>query len=144
MAEQVFRALNPDLPFLASEAAVDIDNILAGGARELGKIRELVELLNTSVNPASEESVPISQLDPGTLTVLGEAVTAAVRNGTFQEVSDLIRETAKIVSSLECDEPETNRMELEKAREFCLALSRAALAYRMSIYEWRPPHPFRG
>jgi len=55
MSKQGFRALDPDLPFLASEAAVDIDNMLEGGARDSTAIDRLVELLDTSIDPARSE-----------------------------------------------------------------------------------------
>ena len=66
-------------------------------------------------------------------------MTVTVGNGSWQKIEDLLRETAKIVGSLQSGDPK----KLEQARDFCLALSNAALAYHESIFESRPPHPYR-
>ena len=40
-----FRALDPDIAMLASEAAIDIDNMLLHGSKELKAMRRLAERL---------------------------------------------------------------------------------------------------
>ena len=70
-SRQGLRALDPDLPFLASEAAIDIDNMLAGVGVRSQAISDLAELLNTSIDLSPGGSFTRSQIDPGTLTVLG-------------------------------------------------------------------------
>lgn len=138
------RALDPDLPFLASEAAIDIDNLLSNRSEDLTAIRRLAERLNNSIEMGTAGSPPRSLMDPATLTVVGEAVAEALRRESSQKVEDLLREAAKIAMSLSSyDSTKNNKIELELARDFCVALSRAVVAYRRSISDLRPPHPFR-
>jgi hypothetical protein len=140
-SNHALRALDPDLPFLASEAAIDIDNVLSNGPKDSRATRALYDLLKNSIDLGNTDAPPRSLMDPATLTVLGEAVAEA-RRASLQSVEDLLGEAAKIAESLLNEHP--TRPELEQARDFCLALSRAAVAYRKSIRDMRPSHPYRG
>lgn len=67
------RALDPDLPFLASEVAIDIDNMLSGTSNDQTAMRLLAEKLSQAIGP---NGGPLrSRMDMATLTVLGEAVS---------------------------------------------------------------------
>jgi hypothetical protein len=142
-SDQRLRALDPNLPFLASEAAVDIDNLLLHQSRELKSIRTLAKRLNNSIEAGTLDGPNHSLMDPATLTVLNEAFAEAFKSASLQRVEDLLGEAAKIARLLSSLEPENISTELEKARDFCVALSRAAVAYRRSIKDVRPSHPFR-
>jgi len=137
-------ALDPNLPFLASEAAVDIDNLLSDRPpRDLAAMRRLAERLKNSVEKDTADGPLRSLMDPATLTVLGEAMGDAVRSQSLQTVEDLLEEAGKIAVSLSKEDPKENPQELEQARNFCVALSRAVMTYHKSIRDLRPSHPFR-
>lgn len=140
---QVLRAVDADLPFLASEAAIDLDNLHSGTYTEVDAVRRLAERLKNSV-PSRYDHANRRVLDPATLIVLGEAVTVSLWNEESpQKVDELLAKAAEIADFLSGDELTKNPEKLNSARNFCVALSRAALAYRKSLRDLRPPHPFR-
>lgn len=136
------RVLDPDLPLLASEAAIDIDNILSHRSRDFTAIRDLAERLKNSIKMSPAGS-PHSLMDPATLTVLGEAVAQTAGIGYIKKIDDLLSEAVKIGNELSSEDPAKKPEELKRARDFCLALSMAVAAYRKSIRDLRPTHPFR-
>lgn len=137
-------ALDPNLPFLASEAAVDIDNLLSDRLpHDLRAMRLLAERLKNSVKKDRVSSTLCSLMDPVTLTVLGEAMGDTVRTQSLQTVEDLLKEAGKIAVTLSKEDPKENSQELEQARDFCVSLSRAVMTYHKSIRDLRPSHPFR-
>jgi len=143
-SDQSLRALDPNLPFLASEAAVDIENLLAHRCEDLKAIRTLANRLKNSIEAGTVGSPHLrSLMDPATLTILNEAVAEVFKSASLQRVEDLLGEAAKMASLLSSADPKNISADLEKARDFCVALSRAAVAYRRSIKDLRPSHPFR-
>jgi hypothetical protein len=143
--KQELRALDPDLPFLATKAAIHIEKMLANKPANLSARNELADQLAACLTSGLKDSFSRSNMDPGTLTVLGEAVSAAVKNGPMKKIQDFRREAAKIEAALRLSsEPQKHRGKLEKARVFCLTLAKEALAYSASIHERPASHPFRG
>jgi len=136
------RVLDPDLPFLASEAAVDIDNLIANKSEDLEAIRQLGKRLRNSMDEGTTGAPMRSLMDPATLSVLGEAVAGSERN-ELHKIGDLLLRASRIADVLSLDNPKENIGELVKARDFCIAFSKAALAYRRSIRELSSSHPFR-
>ncbi len=143
-SNQGLYALDPNLPFLASEAAVDIDNLISDRPpRDLTAMRRLAERLNNSVVKDSVGGPLRSLMDPVTLTVLGEAMVDTVRSQSLQTIEDLLEEADKIAVTLSKENPKENSQEIKQARDFCVSLSRAVMAYHKSIRDLRPSHPFR-
>ena len=72
-------ALDPDLALLASEAAIDIDNMLSKKETDLKQdidleaIHRLAELLSNSIDVNAGADALQSLMDPSTITVLNEA-----------------------------------------------------------------------
>ncbi len=142
-SNQGLRALDPDLPFLASEAAIDIDNLLSNRSKELTAIRRLASRLNNSIKLDTAGGPPRSLMDPAMLTVLGEAMGEALKNQSLQTVEDLLDEATKIAKVLSSEDLSQSPVESKQARDFCVALSRAVMVYHKSIRDLRPSHPFR-
>lgn len=136
------RVLDPDLPFLAAEVAVDVDNLLAGRSKEQKAMWCLAEKLSQSIE-IDEAGKSRSRMDMATLTVLGEAVVELVKSESLRKVEDLLSKATQIAGVLGSENPENNRDELREVGHFCVALSRATAAYTESIRDLRPPHPFR-
>jgi hypothetical protein len=135
--------LDPDLSFLASNAAVELDLLINGEPTELDAVRELGERLRNSLDkPAPDEPARGLQVDTETQAVLGQAFARAGADPAIV-LSDLWRRTEKIADQLSSAEPAANQSDLERYRAFCLALSQAAAAYRQMIFDVRPPHPYR-
>jgi hypothetical protein len=137
------RVLDLELPFLASEAAIDIDNLLSNRSREFTAIRQLADQLRNSIEISATGEPPRSLMDPATLTILGEAVARSAGEGYSKKVEDLLSAAVKISGELSSDDPTKDRKELERARDFCVALSTAVVAYHKSISDLSPQHPFR-
>lgn len=136
------QALDPDLPLLASEAAIDIDNLLSNRAKDLKAMRGLAERLKNSLE-MSEGGLIQSLMDPPTLLVLGEAVAHAVGKRSIEKIEDLLTDTFKISDELSSADPLKDIEALKRARDFCMGLSVAVVAYRKSIRALRQMRPFR-
>jgi len=135
------RALDPDLPFLLSEVAIDIDNMLLGTANDKTAMRRLAEKLSQAIQPDPDGGPLCSRMDMATLTVLGEAVFETVEKQSIRNINELLERAKGIAAVLAKSEPDNDRQGLEQARSFCVALSRAAAAYSESIHDLNPPHP---
>ncbi len=139
-----FHALDPDLPSLAAEVAIDVDNLLAGTSTDQDAMQQLANKLKHSIEHDSNGDPSRARMDMATVTVLGEAVLGTMENKTHQEkIEDLLTKANKIAEILGSADPQSDRVGLEEARVFCVTLSRAAAAYSESIRDLRPSHPFR-
>lgn len=137
------RALDPDLPFLASEVAIDIDNMLSGTSNDQTAMRLLADKLSQAIGLDPDGGPLRSRMDMATLTVLGEAVSQTVEKQSMKSIQDLLARASEITAVLASNEPVHDRQGLEKARSFCVALSRKAAAYSESIRDLNPSHPYR-
>ena len=142
-ADEGLSALDPDLPFLASEAAVDIDNLLAQRREDFTAIHRLARRLRNSIESGTAGGPPRSLMDPATLTVLGEAISQSGGTSASPRIADLLAHAEYIANALSHESLSLDKKELERVRDFCIALSDAAAAYRKSIHDLRPSHPFR-
>ena len=140
---QGLRATDPDLAFLASRAAIDLDIRLNGQKPDSEACRLLADRLQRST--AISQDVSLNALmDSTTITMLNEAIAESITSELLQETDELISQADEIVASLRSiQRQDADPTKLERARDFCNALSRAALAYRTSIAELRRPHPAR-
>src|SRR5258708_211036 len=94
LRKDVLSVLDPELPFLASEAAIDIENLLTAKAKDLAAVRRLATRLRNSI-PSASDGGPRSLMDPATLTVLGEAIYQSLRRPAPCELSDLLGQAQK-------------------------------------------------
>lgn len=137
------RVYDYDLPFLATEAAIDIDNLLSSRSKDLTAIRLLAEKLRNSIEISSTGEPLRSLMDPATFSIFGEAVARSAGEEYSKRAEDLIAAAAKISDELSSEDPTLNTKALERARDFCVALSTAVVAYHKSISDLNPQHPFR-
>lgn len=141
------RALDPDLPFLASEAAVDLANLRYGESRRMKAIHCLANRLRNSIKKDSSGTLCLSLMDPAALTIVGGAAAESgsgdPSSSSSWKVDDLLAKAMEIAEFLTSDKMEEEHDKLEEAMNFCAALSKAAIAYRRSIRDLRPSHPFR-
>lgn len=137
------KALDPDLPFLAAEVAIDVSNMLSGVSNDQTAMRNLADKLLHSIEPASTGVPPRSRMDMATLTVLGEAVSETIEKQSLKNVDDLLAKASQIANVLARENPQEDPEALGQAGNFCVALSRAAAAYSESIRDLGPSHPFR-
>jgi hypothetical protein len=136
--------LDPDLPSLASNAAVELDLLINDEPTGLDAVRQLGERLSRALDkPAPDEPARGLHVDTETETVLGQAFLMAANADSAKVLGELTHRTEEIARQLTSAKSETARKALELPRAFCLALSQSAAAYRQSIFDVRPGHPFR-
>src|SRR5437868_4395266 len=70
----VLRALDPDLPFLATRAAIELDTLLVGQATDLQAVRQLAESVRTLTEFNSESGQRRLEMDPPTVEVFNRAL----------------------------------------------------------------------
>jgi hypothetical protein len=137
-------ALDPDLPSLAIEAAIDLENIRLKRGETFDAISRLARLLKHSTQPANSNSEYVSSLDAGTITVLNEAVAGWTHSGkSLRSVKDLLGKAQVMANMLSRENLGREPQDLERARDFCVALARASAAYYSAIMDPGPVHPFR-
>ncbi len=137
-------ALDSDFPFLASEAAVDLANLLYGESQRMEAIQNLAKRLKKSIKKDSSGVPSRSLVDPDALTVLGGAVVeSSSATQSSEKIDDLLARALEIAEFLSSDNMQDSPSKIEEAMNFCAALSRTAIAYRRSIRDLSPSHPFQ-
>ena len=138
------KVLDPDLPMLATEVAIDLENIrLRRGEKSLAAALRLAGQLKCSMQCRQVGGGSLSLFDPGTITVLGEAFAGAVGERNITNSEELLGEAKQIADTLSNDNISDDIPGLVRARDFCIALAGAATAYYSAIMEPGPSHPFR-
>ncbi len=136
--------LDEDLSFLAIQAALELDMLIAG--KETGgsnAIKKLSEVMSGRFKPliSSEKTV---YLDPATTTIMNRAFIAS--ENTVTTVEELIEKAIKLADELATQSQQVQAQrngELEKIKKFCIALARCSAAYRETIIGPRTKHPYR-
>lgn len=135
--------LDPKLSWLASKAAVELDLLINGNDVTLDSVRQLAGQLRgtlpTSVGDPMARSLSV---DTETELILGRAF-AESGDDPSTILSKLMARTDEISEELSVAKEESGQPNLETLRSFCLALSQSAAAYRQSVLDVRPPHPYR-
>ena len=135
--------LDPQLPTLASNAAVELDLLINGEPAELNAVSQLGDRLRQTLDkPQADQPARGLHIDTETEAILGQAFTIAGADAKTI-VADLIQKTEEIAEQLSTAEAETETTELELQRAFCLALCECASAFRQMAFDVRPPHPYR-
>ena len=137
------RILDPDLPFLAAKAAIELDVLSRGDECPLEALKTLGDRLNNSVNVQSGGGLR-SLMDPPTLSVLGRALTQSSRGHGPKSLDELAKEARESAHKLlQLHGKQDKPSDVDWAKAFCVALSTGAAAYRESVQDSRPSHPFR-
>lgn len=122
-----FDVRNTDLALLASEAAVDMENLI----QRLSNEDETIEYLSDILHKATQGKQPLA-MSPENDLVLAYAISG--RNN-FDEYwngksnSEIIAQTRKIAGDLR-DFKRLNKERQENLRDFCIRLSREVRCYQ--------------
>jgi hypothetical protein len=141
--------LGHDLPSVACQAAIELDNLILGRGTSLSGVAELSNRLTEEVPNVPDLNSPLSLVDPSTVVALHGTLQEACITGPSDDIADLTRRAGEIVQRLKSvsDNPQAARSagleELHKLKDFCLILSRRAAATSGDPDEARPPHPYR-
>lgn len=135
--------LDPKLSWLASNAAVELDLLINGGTVKLDAVKQLAtHLRGTLHTPNSDSATRNLSVDTETELILGRAF-AESGDDPATILSKLMARTDEISEELSIAKEGFEQLSLETLRSFCLALSQSAAAYRQSVVDVRPPHPYR-
>jgi hypothetical protein len=139
------RALDPELPMLAAQAAMELDNFKLSGITDFAAVRILSLRLNNSFPSAGGAVVPRKALlDSSTVSLIGRALNSS--SWTANKVStidQLDKELWEIAQRLAKVEAAPEEQPIEKIRDFCVALSESASSCRQAFHDLRPSNPFR-
>ena len=131
-----FRATDREIPFLAAQAALELDLLAKKKERSLKHVQKLADLF-------AREDKPVAEFyDPVTSGVVSRALCTyfepqvdsltdfATRN---REIGEILHKAARGDA-----EPPIDRL-----RDFCLAISRFSSASQSDVHGNRERHPFR-
>lgn len=142
--ERVLNALDPRLSFLASQAAVELDNLRLGKATKLVAVQLLRRRLDNSTELVEGTNDRKMLLDAPTVSVLSNAISAS-RSQEVRTLAELASEAWQMASDLQKAEEvpaDLDKSTIERLRSFCLFLSQNARSYRQAIYETQPEFSF--
>lgn len=131
------RALDPDLPMLASQAAIELDNIRLGIPDETSAADRLSGLLENSMETGPNAAERRARIDSITVTLIERALNDSYQTEP-KTLDELLEKACEIASDLKSPQ----NTGIEQVRAFCVALSRCA-SYYQSTNRVRASHPFR-
>lgn len=135
--------LDPDVPFLAARAAIELDNLRLGRSIGFGAVHDLAARLRRSSAPAEEQELcgRLTSWDPPTVSAMSEAICAWTSQRP-RSLEALVQEAWSLAQSLQSTNSDDELLGLEKATHFCRILSERATAYQQSMYEPEVETPF--
>lgn len=136
------RLHDPDLPLLAAQAAIELDAARRGKFIGFTTAKEIAHRLRSSLG-RSEENGTKAVLDSNAFAIMARAVDSTEWAGRVKTDDQLIDETTEIADALDKLTEKANAELIEKIRNFCVELSKSAAAYRQSLHDLEPSHPFR-
>ena len=141
--EEILSALDPDLPLLASQAAIELDNFIRSKGTEFSATKRLALLLSRSFETMQGLPAHSSLADPATVSLVSRAFHIAQWAGPVRTVNELASEAWKVATKLENTSIEADPGSLKGVRAFCAALAECSASYLQSRYSHFPAHPYR-
>lgn len=136
-----FNALDPDLPFLAASAALELDNVLIGTSTSTEHVEQLMATLSSAFSTG--QSATKKFLDPISCTILTRALSESGGSGSAQQ-SDLTTAISRLSERLEgIKKSSTKKEQVSELRDFFVALSRLASTSRKTLYGDQRVHSYR-
>ena len=132
----VFCATDREIPFLAAQAALELDLLAKQIGTSLEHVRRLADLFSGKEQPVAE------YYDPVTSGVVSSALYTYFESNveSLAELDTRNREIGNILSKAAQGDAETP---LDRLRDFCLAISQFSSASQSNVYGDRERHPFR-
>lgn len=130
-------AFDPGLPFLATQAAIELDNLLLNKDVEgemLSAVRDLAELLQNSTKQGVVPEERTSLMDPTTVSVFSNAI-AACEHHPVRTMRELALSAWTISRELDTPNEEADVGRIERLRSFCNSLAHSAIARERSRFE---------
>lgn len=144
MSQQPLTVLDPDLPFLAAKAAVQLDNLLLRRGTDLSAVVALASRLSNSQFSPIASGQHNQLVDFATLSVLSQAIHG-VSGSSITTLDDLSQQAAKLTDELRLSSTSQEQPDnvVKKVRMFCSLLSQCATAFQHSLHENSSDWPSR-
>lgn len=126
-------AYDPGLSYLATQAAIQLDNLLLGEMPRLDAVVDLANRLQQSTEIVAGEEERRSLMNPATVSLISNAIRATGAT-QIRTISDLTREAWQIASELQGIDP-NNADVISRMRSFCMYLAQAAMAHEQSLQD---------
>lgn len=143
MSAQYTRELSindPELPFIAASAALELDDVIKGRSTSLQHFNELSAVLKTALSATDDAPRALASVDPVTSTVFQRALRASDQSRGLTTES-LAQKVLDI--TLELQLRPGGQPDLELMKRFCVELSRTALSSRDATQRSRSEHPYQ-
>ena len=144
LAHAAIDNLENDLPSLANQAAIELDTMVLGGPVRLEAVRQLASQISRTVTDVNDPGSPSSLLNVRTAVLVNRAIGEAAVGPANSTLDELLKRTKEVTGALLALDQvhHVSAAELARLRNFCVALSRHALAREVTPDD-RPQHPFR-
>lgn len=134
-SENLLEAMDPELPFLAARAAIELDNLLLNRGQKLDAVASLAERLRNSSTRITNVQRDKALVDLSTVEILSSSVSAT-EQFSGSTLQDLAAKASEIAANLQtASERKSADSAIARSRAFCVALSRCASSYTQSVYE---------
>jgi len=125
-------AADPNLAFLASRAAIELERILQDKPMGIKAIGELASLLKQSASQAPGATEPIRLWDPATVSLIRNAIATAGFS-QIATIDDLMSRAVSIAEELATSAaPSEDKADIRRLRSFCIGLANSAVAHERS------------
>jgi hypothetical protein len=138
----LFRATNPELPFIAANAALELDNYIRGISTDLDNLNTLSSMLKEST--ASEQDIPMGVkrfIDPASSDVFNKAYNAS-HEQSIESNDDLYKQMAQLAEEMSSIDDTDGELPVV-IKNFCIALSEYAMATHSYLDDTQHKHPNR-
>lgn len=136
------RSLDPDLSFIASQAAIELDNLLLRTGGGLDAVARLAGCLQRSTGITGGGTETKHLMAPQTIDILSRAIDAS-GDQRITTIDELARRASQIAADLGASKSGGGDDQIKRLRDFCVALSRVAAADRRAMLDMRPSRPLR-
>jgi hypothetical protein len=131
------------MAILALAAADEIDDLSLGKRVQPAATLRLAQGLRGSFVQSQNPVVLKHFIDSGSVAILCRALGDCGSGSGFANLGALALRANEMCDALVAAVSIQNTAELGRVRDFCLALASASNSFRHSVYDLRPPHPFR-
>lgn len=140
ITDHALQVLDPDFPFIAANAALELDHLIHGHAGPRDNLDKLSSLLLSAAGTEEMSNQPISRLlDPVSVDVVRRAYVESYSSSPIA-IDELVQDIAEIARDLDED---TASERLKSAKRFCLELSRHSLDRHRAMFHHRSHSPYK-
>lgn len=145
LTSERFSALDPSLPFVAANAAIELDDLIRGRQQDLKFVTKLAELLSNAVVVTPYPGVRNHKalIDPVSADVFNRAYAKTYNSEGVNTIDQLASLVAKLANELGELGPKNAKESLSQFRDFCVALSNYSMTSRNAIYGSSSGHPYK-